>query len=213
MRLIRFAVLALIVQLVGHEMVYAVSGLVLDVSDSLRETAHGLHWSLLLLTGATAGAVTLIAVAVRWRRLRPGRGTARRALSAAHPTSHAGHLLRLWGPLFVASLTAFVVQENLEHAGFHGAHAPGLGLLLEAEFVAATPVFAAVSLLVAVAAGFVHLRLAALEAGGPVVDRDGVELTGESASPLTGEAAPLPGASRWSGTPDLGRAPPRPLVA
>ena len=159
----RFAILAAVVLVVGHELVLRIGyGPAADASIALRATSHGLAWLLQALAALLASAGLAVVVLARVRRLR-GRLASRAATIPALSRPNHHELLVLWERLFAVALIGFIVQENLEHGLVHG-HLPGLSMLYGGQYVATIPVFALLALAGALVAGLARRRLATLEA-------------------------------------------------
>jgi len=159
----RFAILAAVVLVVGHELVLRIGyGPAADASIALRATSHGLAWLLQALAALLATAGLAVVVLARLQRLR-GRLVSQAAPIPARSRPDRRELLILWERLFTVALIGFIVQENLEHGLVHG-HLPGLSMLYGGQYVATVPVFALLALAGALVAGFARRRLAALEA-------------------------------------------------
>jgi hypothetical protein len=159
----RFAILAAVVLVVGHELVLRIGyGPAADASIALRATSHGLAWLLQALAALLATAGLAVVVLTRLQRLR-GRLASQAAPIPARSRPDRRELVILWERLFAVALIGFIVQENLEHGLVHG-HLPGLSMLYGGQYVATVPVFALLALAGALVAGFARRRLAALEA-------------------------------------------------
>lgn len=159
----RFAILAAVVLVVGHELVLRIGyGPAADASIALRATSHGLAWLLQALAALLATAGLAVVVLARLQRLR-GRLVSQAAPIPARSRLDRRELLILWERLFAVALIGFIVQENLEHGLLHG-HLPGLSMLYGGQYIATVPVFVLLALAGAVVAGFARRRLASLEA-------------------------------------------------
>lgn len=211
---VRLAILALVVLLVAHDLVYAAGHGVGRVADALSASGHDPYWRLVGLAGIVGLAALVTTAARRWQGLRarlggligavPGSDI--RRVVVRRPT--VGEVVRVWLWLLAIALPLFVVQENVEHYLGHAGHLPLLGVLVEPQHLAALPVFGLVALLVAVVAAGVEVRLAGLERAVRIAERWSLR---RPAAILPGSASPPTRLLRRTNslaTPDLGRAPP-----
>lgn len=128
--------------LVAHDAVFAAQmGPGLTLTRALRDAGHaywGLASTLLLVGGATAGALWLARIAVL--RHSAAKTPADHHASARWARRASAHWIRL----FILVALAFLVQENAEHFLGHG-HLIGVGALTGPEYPLALPVLALVT--------------------------------------------------------------------
>ncbi len=125
-----------------------------DAGSAMASTGHGGAWNDAVATVLAAGALMLVAAALRLRHLtlvvrdleQRGRIAVPRSGAALAPA-----LLRLWLALAPATAALFVLQENLEHASA-GEPLPLLGVLFSPAYPVTIPVVALVALAVAAVA-------------------------------------------------------------
>jgi hypothetical protein len=205
------AVLALVVLVVGHDVVFAIGHGADAVSDALRDSGHDPYWRWVGLAGLLTVAALLGWGAARWRalgsRLRaatvPGLGR----IGHRWRRPPAGAVAWLWLRLFAVALLLFVVQENVEHFFRHAGHLPLLGVLTDLEYRAALPAFALVALVVAVLAASLGARIASLERAVAIVERWAPRPRRDEPALVLDEPPRLRRTNSLA-TPDLGRAPP-----
>ncbi len=202
---LRFALLVAVVAVVAHDATYLVGHGLDGYPVALGATGHEGHWLPMAVgvIGLLLGAASV--AAARWWRLR-------RQLAAldGDATDHRlgpifPRALRLTAWLFLAALAVFVFQENLEAVAI-GSPAPGPGIAVAPSYLAAVPVFAAVSFLFAVMSELVDARILRLERALAIAccgHRRAPSRLGGRASQAAG-----PRARSRSSQPDLGRAPP-----
>ena len=213
----RFAALTLLAQAVAHEIVYLIGPWFAAHVDRLPREPHEAYWApalLVVLAGAAAVMAALLSTSIRLRRrlAELAEVVNRATLDIGRPPSAASRrspgfarFARLWVAVFAASLSLFVIQENVEHALIEG-QAAGLTVLYAHAYAVVLPVFALVSLVAASVAHALYLTVEQLE---DAVRRAEGRLPGRPVSRLVRAsfASTHPSPSEH-GTPGLGRAPP-----
>jgi hypothetical protein len=212
--MVRLAILALLVLVVAHDLVYAAGHGIGHLAEALGHTGHDPYWRWVGVTGILAVVGLLVAAARHWRGLRRRLAQLRDAVPGQWLTGVVvrrptrSEVALLWLRLIAIALPLFVAQENVEHYLSHAGHLPLLGVLTEREYLAALPAFGFVALLVAGAAAAVRVRLAGLERAVRIAERWSLP---RAATVLVGHRAALdlirPRTNSLA-TPDLGRAPP-----
>lgn len=175
--LLSLATLSLAALILGHHLVF-LTAYGPEYWTMLERTGHGPVWA---ITVATVAILSLGLAFLALRRLASLRQLAR-SIEGGGATVLDGsrrHLawlvLRLWCVVTVASLTLFVLNENLERAAV-GIPAPGIAILA-AGIGRTSPIFVfmAVALAVALVAGLYRWRrdvlLARIRANRPTWDR------------------------------------------
>ena len=202
---VRFASLALLVLVLGHDLTYLAASGFDGLGIALTRSGHGAYWPFTWLV-AVAGVMTLIALAatraVSLLRRMPGN----RVLAVARSgiRSWSAELLRTWPRLALVALLIFVAQEGTEHFVVHGGHVLRPTDFVTGVYAATLPAFAIASLLVAGVSPLFRRAIRALE---EAVQRVAI-------LPRPGAALPAPVVPRLArirsslATPDIGRAPP-----
>jgi hypothetical protein len=202
---VRFASLALLVLVLGHDLTYLAASGLDGLGIALTRSGHGAYWPFTWLV-AVAGVMTLIALAatraVSLLRRMPGN----RVLAVARSgiRSWSAELLRTWPRLALVALLIFVAQEGTEHFVMHGGHVLRPTDFVTGTYAATLPAFAIASLLVAGVSALFRRAIRALE---EAVQRVAI-------LPRPGAALPAPVVPRLArirsslATPDIGRAPP-----
>jgi hypothetical protein len=202
---VRFASLALLVLVLGHDLTYLAASGFDGLGIALTRSGHGAYWPFTWLV-AVAGVMTLIALAatraVSLLRRMPGN----RVLAVARSgiRSWSAELLRTWPRLALVALLIFVAQEGTEHFVVHGGHVLRPTDFVTGVYAATLPAFAIASLLVAGVSALFRRAIRALE---EAVQRVAI-------LPRPGAALPAPVVPRLArirsslATPDIGRAPP-----
>lgn len=173
---LRFAALAFVGMLTGHDAVFAIHHGVGPERDlALALTAHGYWPGFIALTALVALAGLGTALAGYGRLRRALRDASARSDRAAPPSGEVAPgylpiLAGIWVRLFLVIAAAFTVQENLEHLA-SGLVAPGLWVLSGPEYPHSLPTLAGVTLLLAAIGAWLRwhttvlaIRLAAVRA-------------------------------------------------
>lgn len=210
---VRFASLALIGLIVGHDAVYLGQG----GSAVGLIAAHGHeYWLRFALLGLVLGGIPIVAAAVSlvrlWSAVRADAHLAGRDDLPAHTSepSYAGELIRLFVRLFVVIALAFAVQENLEHLAT-GSGFIGLWALSAPGYPLAVPILAGVALLLAAAGAWFRMRAAALRGQLAAIRRAATyRFAGHRRAPLAWRQIAAQVAHCWLlARARTGRAPPR----
>ncbi|HUL78730.1 MAG TPA: hypothetical protein VL691_15810 [Vicinamibacteria bacterium] len=210
---VRFASLALIGLIVGHDAVYLGQG---GSPVGLIATHGHEYWLRFALLGLVLGGIPIVAAAVSLVRLWGAvRADARLAVGDELPAhtsepSYTSELLPLFVRLFVVIALAFAVQENLEHLAT-GSGFIGLGALSGPGYPLAVPILAGVALLLAAAGAWFRTRAAALRGQLAAIRRAATyRFAGHRRAPLAWRQIAAQVAHRWLlARARTGRAPPR----
>lgn len=202
---LRFPLLVAVVAVAAHDVTFLIGHGVDGYASALGATGHDSHWlPMAASVGVLLAGATLLAAARWWRLRHQVRDLeAEGALHTSAPIVPGA--LRLAAQLFVAALTVFVIQENLE-AIATGSAAPGPGIVLAAGYLAAVPVVAAVALLFAVMSELIDARILRLERA-VAAARGALPRPSSGSVPVPPRGDRRPRRSRHA-QPDLGRAPP-----
>ncbi len=203
----------LLVQAIGHQVVYLLGARVAAHADRLPHEPHEAYWAWAVLGVLGGVAAVLGALLVRSRRLRHRlvelAQLGARTPSATHPEGalELARLARMWLAVFGVSLALFVVQENADHVLAEGRLA-GVAVLYERAYALGLPVFAGVSLVASIIAVALHRGVEQLEKAVRLAERWLAQrrVSGRTRSPV----ASRPTSTSRAGTPGLGRAPPLP---
>lgn len=170
LRAMRFAILAAVALLVGHDAVYVTSyGAAADFASAMRDGGHDAYWTVYSLAVAAGAMLILARAGIPLVRLSRGLEDDAEAAGGAPPAvveavvPYRRELRSLATRLLPTVLVGFLLQENLEHVLGHG-HIVGLAPLLGQEQPFALPVIAAVVVLVAAIGALVRWRIRTLSA-------------------------------------------------
>lgn len=202
---LRFALLVAVVAVAAHDVTYLIGHGLDGYPAALGATGHDAHWLPVAIgvAGLVLGAATV--AAARWWRLRRqlaevGGDSTRHRIGPILPGA-----LRLAAGLFLAALAVFVIQENLEAMAV-GLPAPGPGIVVAADYLAAIPAVAVMALLFAVMSELIDARILRL-ARALDFARRALPRPPAAASQRPSRAMLRPARSRGA-QPNLGRAPP-----
>jgi hypothetical protein len=159
---LRFAVLAVLGVVVGHDAVYAVGhGLGDGYRTAMSALGHDAYWVPLTVMAVVAALAVLVTAASTILGLRR-RLSAKASVDHAPAVSYRSTVWRIWPRLFLVVVAAFVVQENLEQwRSFEGA--TGIDVLVTTSPLA-VPVLALVTLVLAAVGALVRWRIEHLRA-------------------------------------------------
>ena len=207
---VRFALLAMVALLVGHDAVYAVEhGIDTEFGTAMTALGHDAYWgafttgAVLAAIGLAIGSIAAIARLHRRARRLPDRGARQRT-----GASYRRELQTLWPRLALATIVLFTIQENVETLLTRGA-VPGVDVLLGGPVPLAIPVLIVIALVLAAVGALVRWRITTLDAR--------LRHAAFEARPLLEDARP---AQEWATVdasaphrwipdrPDAGRAPP-----
>lgn len=154
-----FAWLVFATLVAGHHLLYLVAhGDEHDHISATSAAGHDPYWALFLVA-VVCVAIGIMALAVHELR-RLARLAASTPSGAVVRDAGVGYLVGAWLPLFakvgVASILAFLVQENVELASV-GAGFPGIGVLT-GDHAVAIPVLLGVAAVIALAGALVSWR-------------------------------------------------------
>lgn len=203
---LRFALLVLVVLVLGHDLTYLAASGLDGLGIALARSGHGAYWPFTWLV-ALGGVVALAAIGAI-RALSLLRRLARKRLlggmrSGLRP--YRRELLRTWPRIALLALLAFVSQEAIEHFVMHGGHVLQAADFITGTYAATLPAFAVASLLVAGVAALFTRAIEALEeavrAAAAAIPRAVARMLWPAPPDLARIRASL-------STPDIGRAPP-----
>jgi hypothetical protein len=205
-RPIRFSLLLAAVLAPSHDLVYLLGYGVANQEHALAESGHGLPWRAIVCATLLGSAAASVLAVQRLTSLRT-RLRAIGGVELANPSVRelAARVSRLGAALLLVGLAAFVIQENLEQVALPGGHLPGIAILFDDGLRWAVPVFAILSMLVAVVGSVTVDRLRALTVA--IANATTRLLRPTATIPRPADTNRLPwGSPRFA--PDLGRAPP-----
>jgi hypothetical protein len=216
---VRLLTLALGVALPAHDLVYAAGHGTHQLARALGDSGHAPFWAWAVTAALSSLALIAAGQLGRWRRLSTRLEGLKSPAPAVRPLRVALRrpplrvVARLWLPLLTVALAIFVVQENVEHYLRHAGHVPLLEVLFDREYVAAVPVFGAMTLVVAAARAAIQTKLARLVRALRIAERWSILVAADATVRRAGTRVADGHRSNSLGIPGLGRAPPRILVA